>query len=81
MSCAIGLAVLQVIEDEKLQSSARNVGRFLVENLRAIQHKHPMIGDVRLVCRAIAVRLRPYSNKTLYSHVYLRKWLLYILVL
>ena len=47
VSCAIGLAVLQVIEDEKLQSSARNVGRFLVDNFRRIQHKHPMMGDVR----------------------------------
>jgi 4-aminobutyrate aminotransferase-like enzyme len=45
VSCAVGLAVLDVIRDEGLQENARDVGAYLLEGLRAL--KSPLIGDVR----------------------------------
>ncbi|KAF2985972.1 hypothetical protein EK904_002129 [Melospiza melodia maxima] len=47
VSCAIGLAVLDVIEKEHLQAHATEVGSFLMKTLKEQQIKHPIIGDVR----------------------------------
>ena len=47
VSCAIGLAVLDVMEREHLQENARDVGNRLLDGLRGLQTKFPLIGDVR----------------------------------
>ncbi|MFZ0548222.1 MAG: aminotransferase class III-fold pyridoxal phosphate-dependent enzyme, partial [Candidatus Promineifilaceae bacterium] len=47
VSCAIGMAVLDVIEEEGLQEHAGEVGRYLKEGLTALKEQHPIIGDVR----------------------------------
>lgn len=47
VSCAIGLAVLDVIEQEGLQANALDVGNYLLAGLRELQARHPLIGDVR----------------------------------
>ncbi|MGB6648057.1 MAG: aminotransferase class III-fold pyridoxal phosphate-dependent enzyme, partial [Bacteroidota bacterium] len=47
VSCAVGNAVLQVIETEKLQKNAANVGEHLKEGLQRLKEKHVLIGDVR----------------------------------
>ena len=47
VSCAIGLAVLDVIEEEKLRENALAVGNHLLAGLRRLQEKHPLIGDAR----------------------------------
>jgi 4-aminobutyrate aminotransferase-like enzyme len=47
VSCAVGQAVLDVIKDEKLQEHADNVGRYLLDQLKSLQHGHEIIGDVR----------------------------------
>ncbi len=47
VSCAIGLEVLKVIEDEGLQENARVVGDYFQERLRALQSRYPIIGHVR----------------------------------
>jgi 4-aminobutyrate aminotransferase-like enzyme/Ser/Thr protein kinase RdoA (MazF antagonist) len=47
VSCAVGLAVLDVIEREGLQAHAAAVGTRLAERLRAVQRHHPLVGDVR----------------------------------
>ena len=47
VSCAIGLAVLDVIEEEKLQANALEVGNHLMARLRNLAEVHPLVGDVR----------------------------------
>jgi 4-aminobutyrate aminotransferase-like enzyme len=47
VSCAAGLAVLDVIEQENLQQNARKVGQYLVDGLNRLGETHEVIGDVR----------------------------------
>jgi 4-aminobutyrate aminotransferase-like enzyme len=47
VSCAIGLAVLDVVRDEGLQARALDVGQVLVDGLRALMPRHALVGDVR----------------------------------
>jgi 4-aminobutyrate aminotransferase-like enzyme/Ser/Thr protein kinase RdoA (MazF antagonist) len=47
VSCAIGLAVLDVIRDEGLQERALRVGAHLKEGLERLREAHPVVGDVR----------------------------------
>ncbi|NER18021.1 aminotransferase class III-fold pyridoxal phosphate-dependent enzyme [Spongiivirga citrea] len=47
VSCAIGEAVLDVIEAEKLQQHAKKVGNHLKRKLKALKKEVPEIGDVR----------------------------------
>ena len=47
MSCAIGKAVLEVIEEEKLQENAKEVGDYYQSLLKKLQSRHDVIGDVR----------------------------------
>jgi len=47
VSCAVGLAVLDVIRDEELQENAREVGQYFMDALRKLGEKHRLIGDVR----------------------------------
>lgn len=47
VSCAIGLAVLEVVQEENLQQHAHWIGERLLEGLRELQQRHSLIGDVR----------------------------------
>ncbi|MGH0157011.1 UNVERIFIED_CONTAM: hypothetical protein FKN15_032710 [Acipenser sinensis] len=47
VSCAIGNAVLDVIEKQDLQGNADKVGNYLIELLNEQKEKHPLIGDIR----------------------------------
>ena len=47
VSCAIGLAVLEVVHEEKLQSHALRVGERLIKGLSDLQRQHEIIRDVR----------------------------------
>lgn len=47
VSCAIGLAVLDVIEKEDLQGNALRVGRYLTDLLEKLKERHPLVGDIR----------------------------------
>jgi alanine-glyoxylate transaminase/(R)-3-amino-2-methylpropionate-pyruvate transaminase len=45
--CAIGKAVLEVIEREHLQENALKMGKHLLAGLEDLKSKHKLIGDVR----------------------------------
>merc|ERR1711941_227139 len=45
--CAAGLAVLDIIRDEKLQQNAARVGSYFLEQLQMLAQRHPLIGNVR----------------------------------
>jgi hypothetical protein len=47
VSCAVGYAVLNVIEEEGLQQNAKDVGKYLKSLLNELKEKYSMIGDVR----------------------------------
>ena len=47
VSCAIGLAVLEVLEEEQLQQHAMEVGQYFMSLMYALQKDFTCIGDVR----------------------------------
>ncbi|HEX9185519.1 MAG TPA: aminotransferase class III-fold pyridoxal phosphate-dependent enzyme [Vicinamibacteria bacterium] len=47
VSCAAGLAVLDVLEEEGLQARALGTGRLLQDGLARLRGEHPVVGDVR----------------------------------
>ena len=47
VSCAAGLAVLDVIETENLQQNALEVGQHLIDGLNDLATRHESIGDIR----------------------------------
>nr|XP_035921744.1 5-phosphohydroxy-L-lysine phospho-lyase [Halichoerus grypus] len=57
VSCAVGLAVLDVLAKEQLQAHAASVGSVLMGLLGQQKAKHPIIGDVRGVGLFIGVDL------------------------
>ncbi|XP_028330808.1 ethanolamine-phosphate phospho-lyase isoform X2 [Gouania willdenowi] len=57
VSCAIGLAVLDVIEKEDLRGNAVRVGRHLTHLLEKQKEKHLLIGDIRGVGLFVGVEL------------------------
>ncbi len=57
VSCAVGTAVLDVIEGDELQKHAHDVGDFLIGRLRELQRKHSLIGDVRGLGLFIGIEL------------------------
>jgi len=47
VACAVGLAVLDVLEQEGLQANAARVGKLLLDELKGLAGRHRLIGDVR----------------------------------
>lgn len=47
VSCACGLAVLDVLERESLLENAHQVGAYLTHQLQLLQDTHAIIGDIR----------------------------------
>lgn len=47
VSCAIGLEVLNVIEEEKLQENSMSVGDYLLNKIEELKYRYELIGDVR----------------------------------
>jgi 4-aminobutyrate aminotransferase len=46
VSCAAALATIKLLKEQYVANAA-TVGAYLLEGLRALQDKHPLIGDVR----------------------------------
>jgi 4-aminobutyrate aminotransferase-like enzyme len=57
VSCAIGNAILDIIEEENLRDNAIAVGTRLLDGLRELKGKHSIIGDVRGVGMFIGIDL------------------------
>jgi 4-aminobutyrate aminotransferase-like enzyme len=57
VSCAVGQAVLEVIEGEGILENARDVGAYLRDGLRGLAQRHEAIGDVRGAGLFIGVEL------------------------
>ncbi len=57
VSCAVGLAVLDVIDNENLQENARIVGEYFKQELLRLKSKYPLIGDVRGIGLFLGVEL------------------------
>ena len=47
VACAVGLAVLDVLEEQALQGNARDVGTHFLHGLRALAGRYPRVGDAR----------------------------------
>ncbi|KAJ9575898.1 hypothetical protein L9F63_007210, partial [Diploptera punctata] len=47
LACAIGTAVLEVIEEEKLQENSHNVGTYFLKKLAKLREEFEFVGDVR----------------------------------
>jgi adenosylmethionine-8-amino-7-oxononanoate aminotransferase len=47
VAAAVGLAVLRYIQEHDLVRNAREVGAHLLEGLRGLMARHPIVGDVR----------------------------------
>ena len=64
VSCAIGLAVLEVIEEEGLQENAQIVGGYYKSLFMELKEKHACIGDVRGSGLFLGVDLvKPWSTE------------------
>jgi 4-aminobutyrate aminotransferase-like enzyme len=57
VSCAVGMAVLDAIEQDDLQHNARQVGTRLLDGLHALQSRHGLIGHVRGLGLFVGVEL------------------------
>ena len=68
VSCAVGKAVLNVIEDEKLQQNAHKVGEYLLEELKRLQGEFPLIGQVRGMGLFIGIELIKEKSKLIPAH-------------
>ncbi|XP_030594581.1 5-phosphohydroxy-L-lysine phospho-lyase [Archocentrus centrarchus] len=64
VSCAIGLAVLDVIEEEDLRGNAVRVGAHLKDLLIKLKTRHELIGDVRGVGLFVGLELVTDREKT-----------------
>ena len=47
LSCAAGVAAVRAYEDERLVERSRRLGATMIDALRGMQRRHPVIGDVR----------------------------------
>jgi len=47
VACEVALAVLDVIEQERLMENARQMGDLLQQGLRSLASRHPALGEVR----------------------------------
>jgi 4-aminobutyrate aminotransferase-like enzyme len=57
VSCAIGMAVLEVIEQQQLQQHALKTGEYMREQLRLLADEFEIIGDVRGLGLFVGVEL------------------------
>jgi 4-aminobutyrate aminotransferase-like enzyme/Ser/Thr protein kinase RdoA (MazF antagonist) len=47
VSCAVGMAVLEIVQEEAMQAHALDVGNYLLDGLRNLKDRYDVVGDVR----------------------------------
>src|SRR5215471_2236713 len=57
VGCAAGLATLEVIEEERLLDRSRTLGVRALERMRSLEHRHPLVADVRGLGLLLAIEL------------------------
>ncbi|MED1046149.1 4-aminobutyrate--2-oxoglutarate transaminase [Bacillus mycoides] len=57
LSCAAGLAVFEIMEEENLVERAQQIGNRIMSHLHQMQLKYEMIGDVRGIGAMVAMEL------------------------
>ena len=70
VSCAIGRSVLEVINEEKLQQNAFEVGGFLKNEFKELQKEFPIIGDVRGEGLFLGFELNTSGKRPLADHAF-----------
>ncbi|MEM7765747.1 MAG: aminotransferase class III-fold pyridoxal phosphate-dependent enzyme, partial [Pseudomonadota bacterium] len=71
VACAAGLEVLRIIDDERLADNAAAVGGYLLNGLRSLSQRWPLLADVRGIGLFIGVEIadaarRPLPDETSY---------------
>lgn len=61
MSCAIALAVIDVIEKEGLKDNALQVGKYLLDKFKQLHQNHRLIGDVRYTIYSYCQSVKMFS--------------------
>src|SRR5258708_4745346 len=56
VSCAAALVTIRLLRDQYVENAAR-MGEYMMNGLRELQHKHPIVGDVRGLGLMIGVEL------------------------
>lgn len=78
VSSAVGMAVLDVLEQENLQDNAISTGRYVLNGLKRLQGKFDLIGDVRGLGMFFALEL-VLDQKTKQPAIYQAKRLINIM--
>jgi 4-aminobutyrate aminotransferase-like enzyme len=66
MGCAVAMAVIHAVEEEKLVDRCRRTGAHFLRGLEAIRARHTMVRDVRGRGLMLAVELAPGSATDVY---------------
>jgi ornithine--oxo-acid transaminase len=62
LSMAAGLATLRILERDGLVEHSARLGAWLVDGLRALQARHPMLKEIRGAGLMIGIELQPPSS-------------------
>jgi 4-aminobutyrate aminotransferase-like enzyme len=62
VACGAGLAVLDVVENEKLQANAASVGRLLADSIRELAKRHEYIRGVRGIGFLLGVEIAKHGH-------------------
>jgi 4-aminobutyrate aminotransferase-like enzyme len=64
VSCAVGLAVLHVLEREHLQDNARHIGNLIRKGIASLSTRYPVLGDCRGQGLLIGVEIVQDGDRT-----------------
>jgi len=62
LGCAVAMAVIETIEDEKLVENSKTLGKYLKDKLNKLKEKYPCIIDVRGYGLFLAIELNQDSS-------------------